>query len=552
MRGGEPLGRAGLALLLMAAGAGARPRPAAPGGQPRSSVVLVACDSLDGRLTFFPGNQTVDLPSVNFMKRYGAVFLNAYTNSPICCPSRAAMWSGLFTHLTESWNNFKGLDPDYVTWMDLMEQNGYHTQKFGKLDYTSGHHSVSNRVEAWTRDVHFLLRQEGRPMVNLTGDRKRVRVMEADWRNTDKAVNWIKEEAVNLTQPFVLYLGLNLPHPYPSPYAGENFGSSTFLTSPYWLEKVNYEAIKIPKWSSLSEMHPVDYYSSYTKNCTGEFTEEEVRNIRAFYYAMCAETDAMLGEIISALGDTGLLRKAVVIFTADHGELAMEHRQFYKMSMYEGSSHVPLLVMGPGVKEQQEIPNVVSLVDIYPTMLDIARIPVPQNLSGYSLIPLLHKKTESEVSPRGPRPSWVLSEFHGCNVNSSVYMLRTGKWKYIAYSDGCSVLPQLFGALNPRRHRRSKKTAEHLKPKEDNFVHLPEGKPVNLNGLTKPCTVCSHQEDQQRRSNEMSLESTVMSDTFATAGRGRGMEHAMVVLAAWTEPELSPPQSHLSSPVREK
>lgn len=75
-------------------------------------------------------------------------------------------------------------------------------------------------------------------MVKLTGDRKRVRVMEADWRNTDKAVHWIKEEAINLTQPFVLYLGLNLPHPYPSPYMGENFGSSTFLTSPYWLEKV--------------------------------------------------------------------------------------------------------------------------------------------------------------------------------------------------------------------------------------------------------------------------------------------------------------------------
>lgn len=96
----------------------------------------------------------------------------------------------------------------------------------------------SNRVEAWTRDVKFLLRQEGRPMVKLTGHRKQVRVMEKDWQNTDKAVNWIKEEAVNFTQPFVLYLGLNLPHPYPSPYAGENFGSSTFLTSPYWLEKV--------------------------------------------------------------------------------------------------------------------------------------------------------------------------------------------------------------------------------------------------------------------------------------------------------------------------
>ncbi|NXH22217.1 ARSK Arylsulfatase, partial [Bucco capensis] len=443
MRGNGLLGRAVLVLIVAVAvrWVEARPRPSTLGGQTRPNVVLVTCDSMDGRLTFYPHNQTVDLPFINFMKRFGTVFLNAYTNSPICCPSRAAMWSGLFTHLTESWNNFKGLDPDYVTWMDLMGKHGYRTQKYGKLDYTSGHHSVSNRVEAWTRDVDFLLRQEGRPMVKLTGDRKHVRVMKADWKNTDKAVNWIKEEAINFTQPFVLYLGLNLPHPYPSPYAGENFGASTFLTSPYWLEKVTYEAIQIPKWSSLSEMHPVDYYSSYTKNCTGDFTQQEVRNIRAFYYAMCAETDAMLGEIISALRGAGLLKKTIVIFTADHGELAMEHRQFYKMSMYEGSSHVPLLVMGPGIEEQQQIQNVVSLVDVYPTMLDIARIPVPQNLSGYSLMPLLRGKAESEVPPR---PSWVLSEFHGCNVNSSTYMLRTGKWKYITYSDGHSVLPQLF------------------------------------------------------------------------------------------------------------
>lgn len=106
------------------------------------NVVLVASDSFDGRLTFQPGSQVVKLPFINFMRARGTTFLNAYTNSPICCPSRAAMWSGLFTHLTESWNNFKGLDPNYTTWMDVMEKHGYQTQKFGKLDYSSGHHSI--------------------------------------------------------------------------------------------------------------------------------------------------------------------------------------------------------------------------------------------------------------------------------------------------------------------------------------------------------------------------------------------------------------------------
>lgn len=432
------------ALAAPAPGAGGQRRGAIQAWPDAPNVLLVVSDSFDGRLTFYPGSQVVKLPFINFMKAHGTSFLNAYTNSPICCPSRAAMWSGLFTHLTESWNNFKGLDPNYTTWMDVMEKHGYRTQKFGKLDYTSGHHSISNRVEAWTRDVAFLLRQEGRPMANLAPKKTKVRVMEVDWKNTDRAVNWLRKEASNSTQPFVLYLGLNLPHPYPSPSSGENFGSSTFHTSRYWLKKVSYDAIKIPKWSPLSEMHPVDYYSSYTKNCTGKFTEKEIKNIRAFYYAMCAETDAMLGEIILALRQLGLLQKTIVIYTSDHGELAMEHRQFYKMSMYEASSHVPLLIMGPGIQANLQVSSVVSLVDIYPTMLDIAGIPLPHNLSGYSLLPSSSEMFKNEQKFKNLHPPWILSEFHGCNVNASTYMLRTNQWKYIAYSDGASVLPQLF------------------------------------------------------------------------------------------------------------
>lgn len=77
----------------------------------------------------------------------------------------------------------------------------------------------------------------------------------------------------------------------------------------------------------------------------------------------------MVGEIILALRKLDLLQKTIVIYTSDHGEMAMEHRQFYKMSMYEASVHVPLLIMGPGIKTNLQVPNVVSLVDIYPTML---------------------------------------------------------------------------------------------------------------------------------------------------------------------------------------
>uniref|UniRef100_A0A8C9FUN4 Sulfatase N-terminal domain-containing protein n=1 Tax=Pavo cristatus TaxID=9049 RepID=A0A8C9FUN4_PAVCR len=336
-------------------------------------LFIIIVRTSDGRLTFYPGNQTVDLPFINFMKRHGSVFLNAYTNSPICCPSRAAMWSGLFTHLTESWNNFKGLDPDYVTWMDLMQKHGYYTQKYGKLDYTSGHHSVS----CWFHWSCPCL-----PCTNVCARGSCGHMLEGDLL--------IRCMLKNASHPIV------------------HLCSLIFL----WL------------FSALQAVLEPDSCNLHT----------------ALY---CSGLDA-LNSIISALQDTDLLKKTIIMFTSDHGELAMEHRQFYKMSMYEGSSHVPLLVMGPGIREQQQVSAVVSLVDIYPTMLDLARIPVLQNLSGYSLLPLLLEKAENELSSRGPRPSWVLSEFHGCNVNASTYMLRTDQWKYITYSDGVSVPPQLF------------------------------------------------------------------------------------------------------------
>lgn len=407
----------------------------------RPNIVIVMTDSFDGRLTFGPGNLTVQLPFTNYMREHGAVFLNSYTNSPICCPSRAAMWSGKFVHLTESWNNYKCLDENYTTWMDLLQRDGYYTQKLGKVDYKSGDHSLSNRVEAWTRDVDFLLRQEGRPVANLTGDASTVKVMEEDWNETDSAARWIRSAAATLSQPFALYLGLNLPHPYPTPAMGENKGASTFQTSPYWLKKVSRQLITVPKWLPLKEMHQVDYYSTYTKNCSWHFTQEEIKDIRAFYYAMCAEADAMLGEILSALGDAKVLGDTFVIFTSDHGELAMEHRQFYKMSMYEGSSHVPFLLMGPKVEAKQQIAHLISLVDVYPTVLDMAGTSLPSRVSGHSLLPLLSLKDAPQA---GPLPDWVLSEYHGCDVNASTYMLRRGQWKYIAYADGSSAPPQLF------------------------------------------------------------------------------------------------------------
>ncbi|XP_078466254.1 arylsulfatase K-like isoform X1 [Lampetra planeri] len=327
-----------------------------PSTPARPNIVLVVCDSMDGRLVTAP-RSPVPLPWIARLAAAGAAFATAYTNSPVCCPSRAALWSGLHTHVTAAWNNHKCLPPGYTTWLDrLRAEAGYTTAVFGKTDFTSGGHSLSNRVEAWTRGVPgLLLRQEPRPRAQLVGGERTRRVQLRDWNNTDRAVRWIRDVAPGRA-PFALYLGLNLPHPYKTPSSGPNAGASTFRTSPYWLRRVRRGAVVVPRWLPPDETHPSDAYATFVKNCSGPFADDEIIAVRAAYYAMCAETDAMLGAVVRALGAAGfdLRGDTYVAFTCDHGELALEHRQYYKMSMYEGSARVPLVIAGPRVRPRKQ------------------------------------------------------------------------------------------------------------------------------------------------------------------------------------------------------
>lgn len=244
----------------------------------------------------------MQLPYINYLRQLGSTFLNAYTNSPICCPSRAGKWSAvelvvksksigfhplvssqpcgavsLFTshsHGTTTsvwrltpphgWICWKRMDTSLKWWESWTLHQGVTLSGIVKLEesfifikrYLCNENSLnchllsfcnklplyecihcSNRVEAWTRDVPFLLTQEGRPVSQLVGNTSTIKVMKKDWQNTDQASQWIRHRAAFSNQPFALYLGLNLPHPYKTESLGPTAGGSTFRSSPYWLSK---------------------------------------------------------------------------------------------------------------------------------------------------------------------------------------------------------------------------------------------------------------------------------------------------------------------------
>ncbi|MCX7012165.1 MAG: sulfatase-like hydrolase/transferase [Candidatus Sumerlaeota bacterium] len=422
----------------------------APARKP--NIIFVECDSMDGRAMRCMGHPAAYTPNFDRLATRGALFRNTYTNSPQCCPSRSSMWSGKQLHKCEGWNNHKGLEPNDRTFQNDLEENGYRFQTFGKLDYRSGGHGGFVGLEAWTRSADIPLPTKARPKGVVTeketpkgaGDRKKV----------EQCINWLKTEWPKSDAPFFLYCGLGTPHP-------------PFETAKQWYDKIDPAKVAIPPYEE--KLHPVMEYMSISKDTYGQFTEDEIRQIRRVYFGMIADLDDMIGGFMDAVEQMGLADNTYFIFTSDHGEMNMEHRLDYKNAEYEGSARVPLIIAGPGVKPGTAVEALVSLVDISPTLIDMAGCKQPAGLDGHSLVPEMHGETSG-------RPDWVLSQYHSNMSNTGIFMFRRGDWKYIAYGGGYA--PQLF----------------NLKDDPDEMRNLASEKPDIVKEMDAAlCKVCDYE-----------------------------------------------------------
>jgi len=362
-------------------------------------------------------------PNIDRLARSGAMFERAYCSHPICCPSRANMWSGRYTHNCHSWNNHKSLEPGM--WSLLGELPKTHTLRtFGKMDYMSGGHSQLARLSAWlgSSGVRRPVFDKDPSQCFTIADDNDMRCHKKDWDLVDQAVAFLAEQT-DSDKPFFLYLGSNLVH-------------ASFHTNNYWLSRIPEDAVDIPPLDSGD--HPARQYQQMAKSWWYGFDESTVRKVRRIYMAMCAEADAMIGAIYDAMQQAQLNEDTYFVLASDHGEMAMEHQDWYKMSMYEASVRVPLVMAGPGITPARRVANLVSLIDLCPTLMAMAGLPRRAGLDGESLLPLATGRTA------GSR-DWAYACFMGCTLNTSAYMLRKNRWKYIAYA---GLAPQLFDIQN--------------------------------------------------------------------------------------------------------
>ena len=519
MSRGQPLLAFVSLMPLLQAAAYAATNDAAAARPPRPNVLFLVVESTDGR-TWAPGYSggALALPAIRELQATGFEFRRHYANAPVCCPSRATFWSGRHAsniphrHGAISvggvYNNYEGLPSDYNDRVDqVLERAGYNVGVFGKRDWdTAGHGESAQHTDLalWTMQVAFpyntsnggwasevtgggcasngTVTPGGSPGANGSAHN-------TDWKTTATTTAWLANASASATQtPWFAYAGMNIVHP---PY----------VTSQFWYDSIDPGKVSVPEWEPLEDMHPCAFQSSMLKGCIPSaetaaafYSIERRRRIRRIYLAMIAEFDAMVGTFIEAVKAADAWDNTVWIVTSDHGDMQLEHQQFYKMTPYDASASVPMVVSVPlqhlrqfGEPRHAAGAQVVSaptqLIDIMPTVLDLAQLHEaqrPQNLDGTSLLPLMVAPAASlqalgAASARrqdsfGSRPSFVVSQFHGKNIAMSWFLVvqqvqqsnSTSTLKLIVWGNGSQVPNQLFD-LDQDPHEKN------------NLVATPEG-----------------------------------------------------------------------------
>ena len=463
-----------ICLLAVSANvAAALPKVAKP------NFVWLHVESTDGRTYQESMKDIVPIPRIRSLMQKGVNFVNAYANVPICCPSRASVWAGREGHnmkhtrkdnglvVNGAWNNnegfgFEGDEFDTKKISDRLAQQANYTLKIlGKEDWLTGGHSLNTMIDSFSIYSRwpYNIPEEGGFHIwgdcggNVTINPGNATAHGGDWSGVEKGVEWLTDASSTgaaAQQPFFFYQGMVIVHP---PYA----------TDAEHIARIPEASIVAPEWPTMDDerIHACDLQFSMKKGCARTSTLAYLNTsahkvgIRRAYYAMIAEFDDMVGEYIDAVAlSPDVERNTVFIVSSDHGDMQMEHLQFYKMTAFEGSTRVPIVIAGAGVNHVGDgnVQTLVTLADLMPTMLDLAGLVVPRRhadapedplaIDGYSLLPLL---TEGDTpAAAATHRDFVISQFHGENAAMSWFMLRRGDMKYIAWGTGAEHVPQLF------------------------------------------------------------------------------------------------------------
>ena len=401
------------------------------------NILFVMADQMAAAPLPCYGGRVVKAPHLLSLADAGVVFDAAYCNSPICAPSRFSMLSGRLPTTIGAYDNASELPASVPTLAHGLAAAGYRTILAGKMHFIGPDqlHGFEERLTtdiypadfAWTPNWALGPRDDkpsGISMNNVLQAGPCVRSLQIDY--DDEVEHFALQRLYDLARepeasrkPFFLTVSFSHPHP---PYTAgqehwDRYGDDEIdapAVAPIPLEQRDAQS----QW--LHASHDADRQP---------VSAAQVRAARRAYYAMVSYVDDKIGRLMATLRACGFGDDTIVVVTSDHGEMLGERGMFYKQCFFEPSVRVPLVVHAPKRFAPRRVATPVSLVDLLPTLLEVAAVDVgwPEPMDGASLLPLLNG-----VDPVERR---VISEYTDMGVIAPCRMVRDGRFKYIHTHD---------------------------------------------------------------------------------------------------------------------
>jgi arylsulfatase A-like enzyme len=362
-----------------------------------SNVIVFFTDQQRWDSTGLHGNPLDLTPNLDRIARENTHVANSFTCQPVCGPARSALQTGLYPTTTGCFRNGISLPDGQRTLAHHFADAGYRTGYIGKwhlaskdpvpADQRGGYETwlAANTLEFTSEPYRMTVYDNDCQEVTLPGYR-----VDAQ---TDAAIDYV---ATNRDNPFFLFCSFLEPHhqnrvdDYPAP---DGYRS-------------RYES----RWL------PPDLFA------LGGSSHQHL----AGYWGMVKRLDEAYGRLLDALKSLNLMDNTIVLFTSDHGCHFKTRNNEYKRSCHESSIRVPTVFSGPGFRGGGHIHDLVSLIDLPPTLLDAAGIPVPEEMQGRSIMPLIRGGSDAE------RPDDIYVQISESHVGRA---LRTRRWKYAVTAD---------------------------------------------------------------------------------------------------------------------
>lgn len=414
--------------------------------QNKPNVLFIIVDDLTATAVSAYENPASKTPHIDKLASEGVKYTRAYSQFPVCGPSRASLLSGYYPHATETFGYVSGrenIGPDRKMWPQLFKENGYYTARVSKIfhmgvpgdiekgsngtdDEASWTERYNSQGPEWTANGEAELvqgnpygtkpRQGGNVMTIVKADGDDM--IHSDGKTAQKASELIREHK---DKPFFLAVGFVRPH-------------VPFVAPKKYFEPYPHQQIVLPPkverdWDDIPARG-----INYVTSLNGQMSEEQEKKAVAAYYASVAYMDAQVGKVLHTLKDEGLEDNTIVIFTSDHGFHLGEHRFWMKVSLHEESVRVPLIIKVPG-KQPQVCHSFVELLDLYPTIAELAGIEAPEYLQGKSLV-------ETFDNPNHKVRDMAFSV--AVRSNRHDFLLRTEKWAFIQYDEDAGSGMELY------------------------------------------------------------------------------------------------------------